>query len=190
MSDGRVHHRQGRSYVQDYLQTPTESDERLGEAEGRRTIEVFFRSLSEPEPHQFQRELLAEIQRLQEVGAVDDHTVTLFGGKLCCCEACAETAATRDRLEEIERWRAWAADAGVSLCLEEHTVDSSLTGQQYEFVVPPTATVVCRVGGKTSAVLPHRDGGEVITPYEYLSTVSQTKGGQPIVVADAEETAD
>ncbi|PSP89216.1 hypothetical protein BRC87_07795 [Halobacteriales archaeon QS_4_66_20] len=101
-----------------------------------------------------------------------------------------KSTVTRDRLEEIERWRAWAADASVSLCLEEHTVNSSLTDQQYEFVVPPTATVVCRVGGKTSTVLPHRDGGEVITPYEYLSTVSETRGGQPIVVADAEETAD
>jgi hypothetical protein len=98
--------------VQDHLQTPTESDERLGETGGRRTIEVFFRSLSEPEPHQFQRELLAEIERLQEAGAVDDHTVTLLGEKLCCCEACAETAATGDRLERLRTARpAWSRGA-------------------------------------------------------------------------------
>jgi hypothetical protein len=184
-------HQQGRSYVQEYeYKTPTDSDEQFGETDVGRTVEVFFRSLSEPEPHQFQRNLLGMLERLQEAGAVDDYRISLLGGKLCCCEACVEMAATRERLAEIDQWRSWADRAGVALCLEEHSVDSSITGEQYRFVVPPTATVVCRVDGDIRSVLPHRVDGEVITPYEYLSTFPEAGLMDSTVSPDAEETAD
>lgn len=153
-------------------------------------MEVFFRSPSNPEPHQFQRTLIERISELDERGVIDSHEVTIFGGKLCRCEACASTEWTRERLAEIERWRAWAAEEGVSLCLDEHSVRNSITGEEYEFVVPPTATLVLCIEGTIGTVLPHHVDRDIVTPGEFLSAFVEGDHAQPDTATAPGEVVD
>lgn len=144
-------------------------DTQLDGSPGAYTVGVFFRSPSGPGPHESQRELLDTVGQLEREGIVDSHRVTLLGRKLCACEQCAESPLARERLAEIERWRKWARSESVSLLVDERPVASSITGETYRFVVPPTVTVVVRDQDGIETVTPHVREGDLVTPRDYLS---------------------
>lgn len=144
-----------------------------------RTLDLYVRSLVGPGNHGEQDDLLAAAARLERAGAVEETRFTVLGDKLCRCGRCATTRPTREHLREIDRWRAWAESADATLLLDEHPVRSSITGQEYRYVVPPTVTLVSRVDGDIEAVYPSRRDGSVTTPADYLDAAA----------VDAEETA-
>jgi len=144
-----------------------------------RTLDLYVRSLVGPGNHDEQDDLLAAAARLERAGVVEETRVTVLGDKLCRCGRCATTRPTRERLREIDRWRSWAEAVGATLLLDEHPVRSSITGQEFRYVVPPAVTLVCRVDGEIEAVYPSRRDGSVTTPADYLDAAA----------VDAEETA-
>lgn len=152
-------------------------------------IEIYFRSVSRPNAHEYQEGLLERVRELDRQDVVDEFGVTLVGEKICSCESCRKIEKVQERLEEIEQWREWAASNGVTLSIDEKSVRSSVMGREYEFIVLPTATLVARVGQSIQAVLPNRTEGEVVTPSEFLEGLRQTDVESLPVEFDVEESA-
>ena len=144
-----------------------------------RTLDLYVRSLVGPGNHDKQDDLLAAAARLERTGVVDETRFTVLGEKLCRCGRCASRRPTRERLREIDRWRSWAEAVGATLLLDEHPVRSSITGQEFRYVVPPTVTLVCRVDGEIEAVYPSRRDGSVVTPADYLEAATDDAEGTP-----------
>lgn len=151
-----------------------------------RTLELYVRSLVGPGNHDQQDELLAAADRLERTGVVDETRVTVLGDKLCRCGRCATTRPTRERLREIDRWRSWAESVGATLLVDEHPVRSSITGQEFRYVVPPTVTLVCCVDGEIEAVYPSRRDGSVVTPTDYLEAATDDDAELPTSPLDIE----
>jgi len=152
-------------------------------------IEIYFRSICRPNAHEYQEELLERVRELDRQDVIDRFDVTLVGEKICSCESCRKIEKVQERLEEIEQWRQWAANNGVALSVDEKSVRSSVMGQEYEFIVLSTATLVARVGQSIRAVLPNRTGGEVVTPSEFLEELRQTGVESLGAEFDIEESA-
>lgn len=153
------------------------------------SIEIYVRSISEPSAHGYQSELLDLLRRLDQQGTIDGYDVTLMGEKICNCETCKELEPVDRRLERIREWRRWAAENGVTLLFNERTVRSSVTGDTYQFIVPPTATLVLSHDGAIESVLPNRSDGETETPGEFLCGLLQDDIEYHPTEQDIEESA-
>jgi len=163
-------------------------EKRPESADGGSVVEIYLRSLSDPSPHQYQQGLLQQVEQLAQHNAIDGYRIDFVGEKLCSCEECASVQPTRSRLDRIGQWQEWAAENGVSLLLDEYSVSSSLTGEAYEFVVPPTVTLVHRVDGDIKGVYPNRAGGETQTPMAYLSASLTDVSDHSTVSPDTEKS--
>jgi len=145
-------------------------------------IELFFRSMAAtPGSHDQRVGLVEHVDELVDRGIVDGFEVTLLGSELCLCDTCTGLGASQELLAKIEAVHDWESANARSVGFEERAVDSSITGEAYRLLIPPTTGLQVRVDGKLRGVFPARIDGTHYTPSEFVEAVvdARLRRGQP-----------
>lgn len=143
------------------------------------TIEAHVRSLS-PEGSPQQGPIFEGLDRLSGEGLIDYWTVHVVGDTVCP-DTASSTQPGQFICDRIRQFREWADRQGVSFgrYFERRTVDSELTGEEYETMVLPTVTLAEFDGDDSLRfVSPCFDGETQHTPMDRL---------EQLLAADAED---
>jgi hypothetical protein len=135
-------------------------------------IELFFRSMAaSPGTHDQRVRLVEQVEQLVERGTVDGFDVTVLGREICLCEACRSMGRSQELLGKIEAIENWESERLTAVGFEEREVDSSLTGEQYRLLVPPTAGIQVHVDGTLEGVFPASIDGTHYGPGEFVESL-------------------
>lgn len=144
----------------------------------RLTVELYVRSLCSDGTTSPQETVIRRLSRLERDGIVDEYTVHVWGRRVSPDTAAADTDAGRFVLDRIEAFRAWAADAGMSIrsFFDTDEIDSSITGESYDAITVPTLTLAEFCGDDLRWVTPCADGGTVYTVSDRLDALEAENG--------------
>lgn len=129
------------------------------------TVELYVRSLSASGAQVPQESAIERLSRLEREGCVEEHTVHVWGKRICPDAAAAETDTGEFVLERIETFEEWAEREGMSVgsFFDTHEVDSSITGESYSAITVPTMTLAAFRDDRVEWVAPCTDGETVYT---------------------------
>lgn len=123
-----------------------------------------------------QREVLAEVIRLDGDGVVDESGAEVWGNRICPEQPYTETSTGAEFLavvDEIERWSAQGDPDAITM-FEQKTVQSSITDQTFDVIVPPHVCLTLTVDSVLSAVVPARVDGECVSATEFVATLRES----------------
>lgn len=140
---------------------------------GNRTVELYVRSLTPRGGRDRMEELLEKLDGLKARGEIAEYSVHVWGTRIDPSSAMAETDAGQFLSGRVQRFVDWAADHGFSTgsFFEAEPIRSSITGEEYEAMTLPTATLAEYVDGELSFVTPCTNGETVYTPADRLDAL-------------------
>lgn len=140
---------------------------------GKRTVELYVRSLAPRAAHDHLEELVETLDRLETRDRIGDYTVHVWGSRIDRTSAAAGTDAGRFVVERVEAFTDWACEQGLSTgsFFEEESVESSITGEEYTAMTLPTAALADYVDDELAFVAPCSDGDSVCTVRDRLETL-------------------
>jgi hypothetical protein len=103
-------------------------------------IEFFVQTLAPVENHESQGHLVDTLTELRANEQLGDVCVTVWGSRICTEGPIASLDSGKHIVETIGDFFAFAADEGVNISLHFRIkdVDSSMTGQSFKSIVPPS----------------------------------------------------
>lgn len=133
---------------------------------------LFVRSLA-PIPGQHSRRayLISGLEKAASSPILDSFEITSLGTEICTCEACRAMGDGDEILGTVLQLKEWRTGGIRSTGFTEKTVDSSVTGDHYESIVPPEVTFGIYIDGVLTGVFPCVADGAVHSPTAYLETL-------------------
>ncbi|WP_254545955.1 HTH domain-containing protein [Halomarina pelagica] len=149
----------------------------MSDADTRRTVELFVRSLTSSERQACLDATLERLSRLESDGHIDGFTVSVWGDGVCLSGRAAETEAAAEIRERVEEFSEWAESAGVELPgFERRETRSLVTGGCHENLSLPVMALADRTDDDLSFVAPCVDGGTVHTVGDRLAALAGEDG--------------
>jgi hypothetical protein len=141
---------------------------------GKRTVELYVRSLAPRGAHRQLEELLEKLESLQARGDVVEYSVHVWGARIDPTSAMAETDAGQFLRERVRAFSEWASENGYSTgsFFEAEPIESTITGEEYAAMTLPTATLAEYVDGELAFVTPCTNGETVYTTADRLEALS------------------
>lgn len=124
-------------------------------------VELLVRSFSPSTGgHNRRSGLIETLDRATASGFLDDYHTTVIGDRFCLCESCHETSTGRQLTSKLVGIRNWRDGAAKPVGFDEKEVHSSITGEHYRVLTPPTLCVTVTVDDSIKGVFPCSIGGE------------------------------
>lgn len=141
-------------------------------------VEVFLRSLGAPVGCQDQQStVIRTLDRLEEAGVVSASTVSVWGDRIYLSDRCSRTPVGEFVLGKIDEFTGWARERdGVELEFERREVDSSITGETYEMIRPPSVCLAVYAADELTGVFPCSMGDRELCVQSYLSELAELSG--------------
>jgi hypothetical protein len=135
-----------------------------------RTVELYVRSLAPRAARDRQEEVVSQLDRIETREQIDEYEVHVWGSRVDLSSTAIETDAGRFVRERVEAFTEWTTDNGLSTepFFEEESVDCSITGESYDAVTLPKATLAEYVDGELDFVTPCTDGERDLTVADRL----------------------
>ena len=131
------------------------------ESGSKQELRVFFRSLAPPVGmHQRRKRLLNALAAAEEDNVFDSFEVTVLGREICRCDECQRVYRDTDLMKTIEHLLGWRTGGIRVNGFDTRRVDSSITGEHYEAVIPPETSIAVYAEGTLSGVFPCSVEGE------------------------------
>ncbi len=107
--------------------------------------------------------MVDRLQSLRRNGALEDVDLTVWGDSVCMEGPNARIGSGRRIADRIAAFRQWAeeSEAEIDPFFEDTEVDSSMTGECFRRVVPPTVCLAVYADGELVDVYPSMVDGEV-----------------------------
>lgn len=147
----------------------------LASADGAH-VDLYVRSmLPPPGAKDAQTDVLAGLWRAADGTPIDDVAVTVWGERICRCEACLRTQTGRAMLDTVREFEEWGEsyDASATSFFERVRHESSLTGETYTGIVPPRVTAALYVEDSLSGVFPVRFGETAYSVTDFSHAISR-----------------
>lgn len=127
-----------------------------------RTAELFVRTLAPSGARETQERVVERLVELERRGAVDEVDLTVWGDAVCMEGASARLGTGSHVAERLRAFRRWCEESGASLApfFTWSAVDSSITGECYDRVVPPHRCLAVYRNDAVVDVYPSRRGDE------------------------------
>lgn len=127
-----------------------------------RTVELFVRTLAPSSARESQDDVVERLVELERREAVDDVDLTVWGDAVCMDGACARLGTGSHVTDRLRAFRRWCEECGASLdpFFTWSAVDSSITGECYERVVPPHRCLAVYRNDAVVDVYPSRIGDQ------------------------------
>jgi len=144
------------------------------EATGSR-VELYVRSLSPDDGRGPQSAVLEELRHLDEVGRVDELSVTVWGRQVGLSTTAARTDAGEAILETIAGFRSWAAqhDRSLDPFLRTQETTSQITGESHTAIVLPTMLLAEYRDDSVTHVAPNARDGSIETVADRLEALQR-----------------
>lgn len=138
----------------------------------RTRLEVYVQSLAPNKNRQIST-ILKRIARLEAEGVIESFDVYVVGKELCP-ETALHTESGQYLCARLLQFRDWAEGENKEFgsFFRPQSVDSTLTGDEYETIPVPTVTVAEFVDGTLQFVTPCTDGETHHTPQSRLDQLS------------------
>jgi len=132
-------------------------------------VRAFVRSFAPaPGRHDRKRKLVEGLQSAANSGLIESYDVTVVGDSLCCCEHCRSLTEAEALLETITELQEWSYQGLTSSGFARRSVESSLTGDRHQVLVPPEVCFGIYVNGSLEGVFPCTDDTDTYPPEAYL----------------------
>lgn len=125
--------------------------------------ELYVRSLAPVGSRDRQAAAVDRLQGLRASGVLEDVDLTVWGDSICLEGPNARIGSGRRIADRVRQFREWAAegDAEIDPFFEDAVVDSSMTGECFRRVVPPTMCLAVYAEERLTGVYPCVVDGEV-----------------------------
>lgn len=135
-------------------------------------IELFVKTLAPVENYEAQDHLVSTLTELEEHDVLGDFTITVWGDRICTDGELSTIDCGKHIVETIGDFYAFAADEGISISqfFTNRTVNSSLSGQSFNCIVPPNQCTAMYQDDKLVGVFPCVIDGD---PYTVRDAVEQ-----------------
>jgi len=155
---------------------PTDGDD------GR--LVFFVRSLAPTTDNTTQTDCFDRLRRLADAESFDV-AVRVWGDGICT--HAPEMEGISEMLETITEIYSFSAesDSNITPFFDVQRVDSSLSGESFERVIPPHRTLLAYEGGTLSGVFPCRVEGQTYTPCDALAALEANHEIELFSAADA-----
>ncbi len=142
-------------------------------AGGLHHIDVFFRSLSPTlGAHDKRRRLLTRLDEAIDRDSLDSYDISILGEGMCLCDDCRETRIARHMHETLTMLREGGADDVEPFGFDERNVDSQLTDEHYNLLVPPNVSIAVYIDDSLRGVFPAEVDGICVTVEEFLDALT------------------
>jgi hypothetical protein len=140
-----------------------------------RTLELYVRSLAPRASHDRQEEVVTQLEQLETEGQIREYEVHVWGSRVDLSSRAAETDTGRFVRERVESFTKWTANNGLSTepFFEAESVDCSITGEEFDAVTLPKATLAEYVDGELDFVTPCTDGETVLSVTDRLRELEE-----------------
>lgn len=127
-----------------------------------RLVELFVRSLTPPGARAAQNDIVDRMVALREADVVEEVDLTVWGNGVPLSGTCARVGVGSHVANAIRAFRRWCEERDASLepFFTWSAVDSSITGESYDRVVPPHRCLAVWDDDGVAAVYPCRIGDE------------------------------
>lgn len=125
--------------------------------------ELYVRSLAPVGTRDRQGAVVDRLRSLRRSGVLEDVDLTVWGDSVCLEGPNARIGSGRHIADRITAFRRWAeeSDAEIEPFFEDTEVDSSMTGECFRRVVPPTMCLAVYADGELADVYPSVVDGDV-----------------------------
>lgn len=141
------------------------------------TVDLYLRSFGNVSTQSSRDTGITRLERLRERGVVADVTVEVRGNRVIPDGATARTDEGRETLDQIERFRSWADQAGMSLesFFDAEETRSPITDEDYTTLPLPTMTLAEYQGEQLRFVAPYTDTKTPYTAADRLETLEEAE---------------
>jgi hypothetical protein len=138
-------------------------------------IELFVQTLAPTENYESQGQLVELLTELREREQLGDVSVTVWGTRICTEGALSGLDSGKHIVDSIGEFFAFAADEGVTISpfFRVRDVDSSMSGQSFKSIVPPSRCTAMYEGEQLVGVFPCIIDGESYTVRDALEQVGR-----------------
>lgn len=152
-------------------------------------IEFFVQTLAPVENYESQGRLVETLTELQEGDHLGDVCVTVWGKRICTDGALSTLDSGKHIVDTIGDFFAFAADEDVTISpfFRIRNVDSSMAGQSFKSIVPPSQCIAMYEAEDLVGVFPCIIDDECYTVRDAIETL-ESRAGQPMEPV-AERTA-
>lgn len=142
-------------------------------------IELFVQTLAPVENYDSQGRLVSALTDLRDEDALGDLSLTVWGNRICTDGELSTVDSGKHIVDSIADFYSFAAekDVGISPFFRTRTVDSSMSGQRFKSIVPPSQCAAMYQNGELVGVFPCVIDGDAYSVRDAIEQL-QTKDSE------------
>lgn len=147
------------------------------------TVDLFVRSLSPIGARARPGAVIDRLERLVKADVIDAYSVCVWGKEIELSSSPVREEHTDHVVAEVESFRTWAADHGVTLDAFDQREVSTITGETHTVLTLPVMVLAEAVGAELTCVAPCTTSGGVLTVEDRLESL-KSEDGEPRLSED------
>lgn len=159
----------------DEYQDPTIS-QYLPAEDAQCRVEVFLQNLAPAESKQSQETIVDRLVNLRDAGHLREISLTVWGQRICTDSVLSTLDGGREIVNRIGDFYAFSGDSRVNISpfFQINKVESSITGESFQSIVPPSRCIAIYEGNRITGVFPCVIGDRTYSIDDALDVLEHT----------------